>query len=107
MKPGTVVIAEFPGVVVTKRRPSLIVSSDFYHTDRPDLILAVVSSQIHKATSKTDHILEDWSECGLVKPSFVRVFLFSVPKSAVTRIGELSESDWTEVQKRLKLAIEY
>ena len=48
MKAGTVVTAEFQGVVSTKRRPAVIVSSEIYHQSRPDIILAVVTSQINK-----------------------------------------------------------
>lgn len=105
MKHGTVVIASIPGVIATKRRPSLVVSSDAYHADRPDLILTVISSQTQKALSESDYILTDWQASGLNKPSFVRIFLYSLPKNAVTRIGELSPEDWVEVQKRLRLSI--
>ncbi len=106
MKPGTIVIAQAPGIVESKRRPSLVVSSEFYHSDRPDLILAIISTKIEKATSETDYILKDWKSAGLFRPSFVRMFLFSVVASNVERIGELSKQDWDAVQANLRLAVE-
>jgi mRNA interferase MazF len=97
MKAGTVVTAEFQGVVSTKRRPAVVVSSETYHQERPDAILAVVTSQINKSNSSTDYVLQDWQSAHLNKPSAVRIFLFTLPQSKIIEIGELSERDWTEV----------
>ena len=105
MKAGTVVTAEFQGVVSTKRRPAVVVSSETYHQARPDIILAVVTSQINKSNSSTDYILQDWQSAELNKPSAVRIFLFTLPQNKVTKIGELSEQDWFEVQKRLQISL--
>jgi mRNA interferase MazF len=105
MKAGTVVTAEFQGVVSTKRRPAVVVSSETYHQARPDVILAVVTSQINKSNSSTDYILQEWRSAGLNKPSAVRIFLFTLPQNKVTKIGELSEQDWFEVQKRLQISL--
>ncbi|MGQ0543510.1 MAG: type II toxin-antitoxin system PemK/MazF family toxin [Blastocatellia bacterium] len=44
MKPGSVVTVDFRGVTGVKRRPAVVVSSSSYHSERPDLILAVVTS---------------------------------------------------------------
>jgi mRNA interferase MazF len=107
VKAGTVVTAEFQGVVSTKRRPAVIVSSEIYHRERPDYILAVVTSQIDKADSATDYILQDWKTAGLNKPSAVRVFLFTLPKTKVVKIGELSEQDWSEVKKHLQISLSF
>ncbi|HEX8735854.1 MAG TPA: type II toxin-antitoxin system PemK/MazF family toxin [Pyrinomonadaceae bacterium] len=107
MKAGTVVTAEFQGVVSTKRRPAIVVSSEAYHRERPDVILAVVTSQISKSISPTDYILQDWQAAGLNKPSAVRIFLFTLPQSKITEIGELSERDWTKVKTRLQIAFDF
>ncbi len=106
MKPGTVVIADIPGVVHSKKRPAVVVSSNFYHSDRPDLILAIVSSKIEKATSEIDHILDDWKDAGLVRPSFVRIFIYSVVATSVIKIGDLSTRDWESVQANLRRSVE-
>lgn len=59
MKAGTIVISSFPGIVSTKRRPSVVISSKLYHRERPDLILALFTTNINAATSATDYILQD------------------------------------------------
>lgn len=106
MKAGMVVTSEFPGVVQTKRRPSVIVSSNAYHKERPDVILALLTTNTAVAKSSTDYILQDWSAANLKRPSAVRIFLFTLPKNKITKIGELSKRDWLEVQKRLQISIE-
>ncbi len=106
MKAGTVVTSGFPGVVNSKRRPAVVISSENYHRERPDVILALVTTNITKATSATDYILQDWSSANLNRPSAVRIFLFTLPKYEVTEIGELSDRDWAEVQKRLQISLE-
>ena len=106
MKAGTVVTAEFQGVVSNKRRPAIVVSSENYNQQRPDVILAVVTSQIIKSNSATDYVLQDWQSAGLNKPSAVRIFLFTLPQNKITEIGKLSEKDWKAVQKCLQISLE-
>ena len=104
MKPGTVATATFRGVVSTKRRPCVVVSSETYQRERPDAILTILTTQTDKANSRTDYILQDWQAANLNKSSAVRIFLFTLPQSEINEIGELSDRDWTEVENRLKIA---
>lgn len=103
--PGDVVLVDFPGSHKTKRRPGLVVSTDLYHSTRPDVIVAVLTGQTAKATGPTDHVLQDWAAAGLHKPSAVRVYLNMFAPAALVVIGHLSDRDWQEVQARLRLAI--
>jgi mRNA-degrading endonuclease toxin of MazEF toxin-antitoxin module len=105
MKAGTGVISDFPGVVSSKRRPSVVVSSKTYYQEHSELILALITTNIGKATSATDYILQYWSSANLNRPSAVRIFLFTLPESEITKIGNLSERDWAEVRKRLQISI--
>ena len=50
---GDIIVADFPGVMRVKRRPSLIMSSETYHAARPDVILAVLTGQVAAATAPT------------------------------------------------------
>lgn len=107
MKSGDVVTAEFQGAVSLKRRPAVVVSTETYHRARPDIILAVVTGQIGKAVAETDYILRDWKSAGLNKPSAVRIFLLTLPKNKIKKIGKLSRQDWSEVRKRLQVSLEF
>jgi len=105
LKPGDVVKADFPGASGMKRRPCVVVSSELYHATRPDVMLAVVTSNIVIATAPSDCILFDWEIAGLDLPSAVRIYISSRMQHQVNKIGHLSDADWSEVQARLKMAL--
>lgn len=106
VQPGDVVVADFPGVQATKRRPALVVSTDLYHQARPDVILAVLTGQVAAATQRTDHVLSDWSAAGLHRPTAYRTFLITVPREDIlTVIGHVAERDWAEVQACLRMSL--
>ena len=103
---GDVVILDFPGVTGTKRRPAVVLSSDLYHTARPDLIVGLITSQTAGAVAATDYHLQDWATAGLKLPSAFRAFLVTLPRVAIlSRIGTLSASDWQAVRQRLQSAL--
>jgi mRNA interferase MazF len=107
MNPGDVVWIEFPGVVQTKRRPAVVLSSATYHSTRPDIIVGLITSQTSKSSSPTDHFIQDWHAAGLRVPSAFRAFIVTLPRSAVvSTMGTLGLKDWNEVVSRVKLALE-
>ncbi|OGO40511.1 MAG: transcriptional regulator [Chloroflexi bacterium RBG_16_57_9] len=104
--PGDVVVADFPGITSSKRRPALVISSDSYHAARPDVILGLLTGQVAAATSATDYRLRDWQPAGLRTSTAFRTFLITLPREDVVAIiGRLSDRDWEEIQTRLRLAI--
>lgn len=105
MQPGDVVTANFVGATGTKRRPCVVVSTHLYHKHHPDVLLAVITTQLQAATTPTDYILQDWAAAGLNSPSAVRTYLGTRLTSQVSFVGQLSDRDWQEVQARLKLAL--
>ena len=96
-EPGDVVTIEFVGATGVKRRPAVVVSSALYHTHRPDVILAVVTSQTASATAPTDYTLQDWRIAGLRQPSAFRAYFNMAVGTSVRVIGHLSERDWQQV----------
>lgn len=105
LQAGDVVTIDFPGVKGIKRRPAVVVSSSTYHQHRPDVIVGIVTSQIQKATTPTDYLLNDWTAAGLHRPSAFRTFLATLPATAATRIGHCSERDWQGIVDCLGKAI--
>ena|SRR5438874_6643452 len=102
---GDVVVVTFAGAVTTKRRPAIIVSSDVYHANRPDIIVAVVTTNVAAAITPTDYVLQDWAAAGLKMPSAFRVYLMMTMRNDIRVIGHLSERDWKSVQQCLARAI--
>jgi mRNA interferase MazF len=106
LKPGDVVIVDFPGVMGIKRRPAVIVSSDAYHSARPDVIVGPITSQVAGSIGSTDHALADWSAAGLRLPPLFRSFLVTVPRTAVYHVaGHLSDLDWLAIRAKLGIAL--
>ena len=104
-KRGDVVIVDFLGATGPKRRPAVILSSDVYHRERPDMILGVITSNITAATSATDYILQDWSAANLDRPSAFRAYLGMALPSALKPIGHLSDRDWQAIRERARRAL--
>lgn len=103
---GDVVILNFPGVLGTKRRPAVVLSSQMYHSARPDVIVGLITSQTGKANSPTDHILSDWNAAGLHAASAFRAFITTMPRTAIsTTIGRLSVKDLQAVQDCVRKAL--
>jgi len=103
-RPGDVVTVDFPGATGVKRRPTVVVSSDLYHSERPDLILGVLTTNTAGASASTDHVLHDWSQAGLRSPSAFRAYFGMALPSAVRVIGHLSDRDWECVQACVRRA---
>ncbi len=106
IKAGDVVRALLPGVSETKNRPAIVISTEAYHSERPDVLLALVTSRIENADTAFDCVLFDWEAAGLKLPSAMRSFLFTKPQTQISKIGRLSDADWQEVQRRLQTALE-
>lgn len=104
--PGDVVFAPFPGVDGVKDRPAVVVSSALYHSVRPDVVLALLTSQVANAVQPTDYVLQDWLAAGLRLPSAFRCYFVTMDvREVYGQLGVLSARDWTEVQARLRLAL--
>ena len=104
-QPGDVVTVDFPGALGVKRRPAVVISTDAYHAARPDVILALLTSQTAAASGPTDYLLQDWLAAGLHSPSALRAFLATLPAASIVVIGHLSNRDWQEVQARFRMAL--
>lgn len=106
LRPGATIVVDFPGVTGTKRRPAVVLSSDVYHTTRPDMIIGLITSQTAGASTPSDHALKDWAQAGLRVPSAFRSFLVTLPQAAHQGIiGQLSDSDWHKVRACVKTAL--
>ena len=71
---GDIILVPFPFTdqSTTKKRPAVIVSSAVYNTERPDLIIMAVTSQIKPVRVIGEVIVKDWQEAGLLKPSAIK-----------------------------------
>lgn len=106
VKPGDVVIADFPGATGIKRRPAVVLSTVEYHNTHKDVILGAITTNLQIATTQNDHILSDWLSAGLRRPSAFRTFLVTLPQNNLLAIiGHLSQSDQFAVEECVRNAI--
>ena len=57
LRPGDVVVVDFPGVVETKRRPAVVISTDEYHKHRPDVIVGMFTTRRAKEVSRNNLVI--------------------------------------------------
>ena len=105
ISPGEVVVCYFVGVEGVKRRPAVVVSTDFYQANGVDVVVAELTTKLAKASQPTSYALQDWSAAGLLYATVLRCFFSMANKADCQKIGRLSDRDWQEVQARLRLAL--
>jgi mRNA interferase MazF len=102
---GDVVLVPFPFTdqTASKKRPAVVVSSDAYHRDRPDVILMAVTSQVRPAVGLGEVAVQHWKEAGLLKPSVLKPLLATVERRLVIRkLGKLEAPDRVALLRGLK-----
>jgi mRNA interferase MazF len=106
---GDVVLVPFPfsDLSTAKVRPAVVVSGALYHATEPDLLLAALTSKVAAATGPLDYLLDDWRAAGLRYPSALKPVLFTLdPARVIYRVGALTPADLTQVDERLRRALE-
>lgn len=104
-QPGDIVIVDFVGAQITKRRPAVVVSTALYHAHRPDIIVGLLTTNVSQASGPTDCILQDWAASGLRQPTAFRSYLLTMDNDSLSPIGQLSARDWQNVQTCLARAL--
>jgi mRNA interferase MazF len=94
---GDVVLVPFPFTdqTASKRRPAVVVSSDAYHQQRPDVIVMAVTSQVLRpAGSRGEVLISDWRGAGLPKASLIKPVLATIEQRLILRkLGALQGED--------------
>ena len=79
-----------------KQRPAVVISSNRYNTERPDLILLAVTSQVRLSPAFGEALLTDWKTAGLIKPSIFKPIITTIEQTLVIkRLGKVSPHDET------------
>ena len=105
MKPGDVVIGMLRGAAETKVRPAVVISSDAYLVERPDVLVGILTTKLPRPAASMDCVLLDWKSAGLRAGSCFRTFVLTIHRQDLTVIGHLSERDWSQVKACVRRAI--
>lgn len=101
---GDVIIVPFPFTdqSATKKRPAVVVSSEAYHRERPDLILMAITSQVRPAPTVGEAAVVHWQAAGLLKPSVIKPLVTTIEARLVLRqLGSLHADDVAALRKVL------
>ena len=93
---GNVVLVPFPFTDQTaaKKRPAVVVSSEAYQRQRPDLIVMAIASQLRPTSTVGEVAVVHWQVAGLLKPSVIKPLLTTIETTLVLRkLGQLHAED--------------
>lgn len=86
------------GAVQTKVRPAIVIASATYLTERPDVLVGILTTRPPKPPASSDYSLQDWQAAGLRAESHFRAYVLTVHRSELTIIGHLTDRDWSSVK---------
>ena len=102
---GDVILVPFPFTdqSTTKQRPAVVISSSSYNTERPDLILLAITSQVRASLAFGEALVADWQTAGLIKPSVFKPLITTIEQALVIkRLGKLSTNDETVLRTMIE-----
>ena len=102
-KRGDVVLVDFVFSEETgsKRRPVLLLSSEWYMQSRQEVVVSAITSNTRRLLAG-DHLMFDWEEAGLLFPSVTTGILRTIKQSMIERkMGVVSPRDLTEIESNL------
>ncbi len=101
---GEVLLVPFPfaNQAGGKKRPAVVISSDAYNTQRPDLLIMAITSQAQAGPDFSAFQITEWKTAGLLKPSFAKPVLTTLEQTLVIRsMGTLSATDQHSLRQML------
>ena len=93
---GDVVLVPFPFTDQsgTKKRPAVVVSSTGYNTNRYDIVIMAVTSQVRTPLAFGEAMVGEWQSAGLLKSSVLKPVFATIEQGLVLRVmGQLSAAD--------------
>lgn len=93
---GSVVLVPFPFTDQsgTKKRPAVVISSANYNTNRRDIVIKAVTSQVRQPLAFGEAMITGWQAAGLVKASVLKPVFTTIEQSLVLRaMGILGTAD--------------
>jgi mRNA interferase MazF len=99
---GDVVLVPFPFTDQsgTKKRPAVVVSSLGYNTNRRDIVIMAITSQVRVPLGFAEAAVGDWQSAGLLKASVFKPVCTTIEQGLVIRVmGRLCAADITTLRQ--------
>ncbi len=85
-----------------KHRPAVVLSSQAYHRQRQEVVVAAVTSNVDRVLFG-DHLLAGWKEAGLLFPSLVTGILRTVKSDMIHRkLGSIALREMKSIDLNLQ-----
>lgn len=101
---GDVVLVSFVFADETgeRRRPAVVVSSDAYHKNRQEAIIAAITSRTDRILAG-DHLINDWPGAGLLFPSVATGIIRTVKQGMIAKkLGAMPKPDMQGIEGNLR-----
>jgi mRNA interferase MazF len=101
---GGVVLVPFPFTDQSsiKKRPAVVVSSDRYNREHPDVVVMAITSQSRTALLSDHRPIADWQGAGLLKASVIKPIVTTVETQLILKtLGKLQTQDRQTLQMLL------
>jgi mRNA interferase MazF len=98
---GDVLLVPFPFTdqTTTKKRPTIVISSDSYNQSKLDILLIAVTSQVNIPLQFGETLITEWSRAMLLKPSVIKPIITTLEKQLVIKkLGKLEAADILALQ---------
>ena len=84
---GHVVLVPFPFTdqAGSEKRPAVVVSSRAYNSNRRDLVVMAVSSQVRQPLAFGEALVSDWQAAGLIQMSVFKPVFTTIEQGLVIR----------------------
>jgi len=105
---GDVQLVPFPfnDQPTTKKRPTIVISSDVYNYEKPDIILIAVTSQVSSQLQFGEVLISEWAKAGLLKLSVIKPIITTLEKSLeIRKPGKLETPDIQTLKSSLQQII--
>jgi mRNA interferase MazF len=102
---GDVLLVPFPFTdrTTTKKRPTIVISSDIYNQKKLDILLIAVTSQLNTQVKFGEMLIIEWAKAGLLKPSVIKPIITTLEKTLVIRkLGKLETLDIQTLKNSLQ-----
>jgi mRNA interferase MazF len=93
---GDVILVKFPftNLNAAKQRPAVVVSGSSYNSNRRDVVILAITSQMASAFDFASGEITDWKSAGLLKPSLYKPILATIEQGLIVmKLGVLSTAD--------------
>jgi len=91
----------------SKIRPALVISSDQYNQQTPDLLILSITGRLTGLSHPGDHVLADWQAAGLARPSKVQAKFATIESSIIRAVrGRVSAADLQAVERGIRQALD-